>query len=212
MFPNCYHVNLIGNKSQWLIVERLVPFLWHICCDHLHLAVRKKKPLALWIYGRISVFYFHSIKPVRIEFRNVTICFFFRQSKMNLMEKKHYTMYRSVYRFVEFLIWKVGFHRLPFFSRIHTHANIELTYIQNYKILKTRLYPLNIWWRKNCNEINTTEHSARKLRPIAFGVFFSSLVYNIRSRTACCSIDMRTFSLYYHKKTTCERMPNASDF
>lgn len=81
MFPNCYHVNLIGNKSQWLIVERLVPFLWHICCDHLHLAVRKKKPLALWIYGRISVFYFHSIKPVRIEFRNVTICFFFGNPK-----------------------------------------------------------------------------------------------------------------------------------
>lgn len=108
---------------------------------------------------------------------------------------------------------KGGFPSLSFFSRIHTHANIELTYIQNYKILKTRLYPLNIWWRKNCNEIYTTEHSARKLRPIAFGVvFFSSLVYNIRSRTACCSIDMRTFSLYYHKKTTCERMPNASDF
>lgn len=121
MFPNCYHVNLIGNKSQWLIVERLVPFLWHICCDHLHLAVRKKKPLALWIYGRISVFYFHSIKPVRIEFRNVTICFFFRQSKMDLMEKKHYTMYRSVYRFVEFLIWKVGFHRL-FFSFLNSHT------------------------------------------------------------------------------------------
>lgn len=41
----------------------------------------KKKPLALWIYGRISVFYFHSIKPVRIEFRNVTICFFFGNPK-----------------------------------------------------------------------------------------------------------------------------------
>lgn len=81
----------------------------------------KKKPLALWIYGRISVFYFHSIKPVRIEFRNVTICFFFRQSKMDLMEKKHYTMYRSVYRFFEFLIWKVGFHRWLFFlSNSHT--------------------------------------------------------------------------------------------
>lgn len=81
----------------------------------------KKKPLALWIYGRISVFYFHSIKPVRIEFRNVTICFFFRQSKMDLMEKKHYTMYQSVYRFVEFLIWKVGFHRWLFFLLEFTH-------------------------------------------------------------------------------------------
>lgn len=72
---------------------------------------------------------------------------------------------------------KGGFPSLSFFSRIHTHANIELTYIQNYKILKTRLYPLNIWWRKNCNEIYTTEHSARKLRPIAFGVFFFLLLF-----------------------------------
>lgn len=212
MFPNCYHVNLIGNKSQWLIVERLVPFLWHICCDHLHLAVRKKKPLALWIYGRISVFYFHSIKPVRIEFRNVTICFFFGNPKW-IWWRKSTTQCTEV--FTDLLnFWFERWVSIVYFflSWIHTHANIELTYIQNYKILKTRLYPLNIWWRKNCNETNTTEHSARKLRPIAFGVFFSSLVYNIRSRTACCSIDMRTFSLYYHKKTTCERMPNGSDF
>lgn len=103
--------------------------------------------------------------------------FFFRQSKMNLMEKKHYTMYRSVYRFVEFLIWKVGFHRwLLFFLNSHTCKHWVDIYskLQNpeNKVISIKHLMAEKLQRNIHNRTFSEEVKAYRLRSIFFLLLF----------------------------------------
>lgn len=136
MFSNWYRVNLIFNKSLWLIAEKLAflsPFVRLFCVEN-NVGV-----MDLWAEFCVHPFDFHSdekkkMKPVKMAFRNEF--FFFFGDKIN------FNAYFPCAQNKCHLLWWV-FHRSLFLGAGFCWHIAKITNS------KARLFPLdeNIWWK-----------------------------------------------------------------